>query len=151
MITPDQGGLNPYSPGSKAATKEGFMGIRDGLGRLNGRRRRIRRIAKEVFDWRELRPGQSEAMDYLMQGHDVLVVMPTGSGKSAVYQVPAQLLDGPTIVISPLIALQRDQMLRLAERENAGGAVVVNSAQSAGAGRDSLERIRAGQAEYVFL
>src|SRR3954466_12392523 len=150
MITPDQGGLNPYSPGSKAATKEGFMGIRDGLGRLNGRRRRIRRIAKEVFDWRELRPGQSEAMDYLMQGHDVLVVMPTGSGKSAVYQVPAQLLDGPTIVISPLIALQRDQMLSLAER-NAGGAVVVNSSQSAGSSQDSLEQAHAGKAEYVFL
>jgi RecQ family ATP-dependent DNA helicase len=126
------------------------MGIRDGLGRLNGRRRRIRRIAKEVFDWRELRPGQSEAMDYLMQGHDVLVVMPTGSGKSAVYQVPAQLLDGPTIVISPLIALQRDQMLSLAER-NAGGAVVVNSSQSAGSSQDSLEQVHAGKAEYVFL
>src|SRR3954470_22413344 len=150
MITPDQGGLNPYSPGSKAATKEGFMGIRDGLGRLNGRRRRIRRVARKVFDWRELRPGQGEAMEYLLQGRDVLVVMPTGSGKSAVYQIPAQLLDGPTIVISPLIALQRDQMLSLAER-NAGGAVVVNSSQSAGSSQDSLEQVHAGKAEYVFL
>jgi RecQ family ATP-dependent DNA helicase len=126
------------------------MGIRDGLARVGGGRRRIRRVAREVFDWRELRPGQGEAMDHLMRGRDVLLVMPTGSGKSAVYQVPAQLLDGPTIVISPLIALQRDQMLRLAER-NAGGAVVLNSAQSAGSSRDSLERIRAGKAEYVFL
>jgi RecQ family ATP-dependent DNA helicase len=126
------------------------MGIRDGFARVGGRRR-IRRVAREVFDWRELRPGQGEAMDHLMRGRDVLLVMPTGSGKSAVYQVPAQLLDGPTIVISPLIALQRDQMVRLAERKNAGGAVVVNSAQSAGAGRESLERIRAGKAEYVFL
>ncbi|HZB32641.1 MAG TPA: ATP-dependent DNA helicase RecQ [Streptosporangiaceae bacterium] len=115
-----------------------------------GRRRRVRRVAREVFDWRKLRPGQGEAMEQLLQGHDVLVVMPTGSGKSAVYQVPAQLLDGPTIVISPLIALQRDQMLSLAKR-NAGGAVVVNSAQSAGASEDSLEQIRAGKAEYVFL
>jgi RecQ family ATP-dependent DNA helicase len=125
------------------------MGIRDRWGRSGGRRR-IRRVAREVFDWRELRPGQGEAMDLLLRGHDVLLVMPTGSGKSAVYQVPAQLLDGPTIVISPLIALQRDQMLSLAGR-NAGGAVVVNSAQSAGSSRDSLEQIRAGRAEYIFL
>ncbi|MDN3354321.1 ATP-dependent DNA helicase RecQ [Actinomadura sp. DC4] len=125
------------------------MGIRTGWGRLGGRRK-IKRVAREVFDWRELRPGQSEAMDYLLRGHDVLVVMPTGSGKSAVYQIPAQLLDGPTIVISPLIALQRDQMLSLAER-NAGGAVVVNSSQSAGSSADSLEQIRAGKAEYIFL
>ncbi|GAB3971903.1 RecQ family ATP-dependent DNA helicase [Actinoallomurus acanthiterrae] len=89
-------------------------------------------------------------MQPLLQGHDVLVVMPTGSGKSATYQVPAQLLDGPTIVISPLIALQRDQMLSLAER-NAGGAVVINSAQRAGSSEASLEQIRAGKAEYVFL
>ncbi|WP_433179672.1 RecQ family ATP-dependent DNA helicase [Actinoallomurus sp. CA-150999] len=125
------------------------MGIRNGLSRL-GARRRLQRTAREVFDWRQLRPGQTEAMQSLLQGHDVLVVMPTGSGKSATYQVPAQLLDGPTIVISPLIALQRDQMLSLAER-NAGGAVVVNSAQRAGSSEASLEQIRAGKAEYVFL
>src|SRR4051812_12240351 len=123
------------------------MGIRGALARGGfkrmGERRRIRRVAREVFDWRELRPGQGEAMEYLLQGRDVLVVMPTGSGKSAVYQIPAQLLDGPTIVISPLIALQRDQMLSLAER-NAGGAVVVNSAQRAGSSENSLEQIRAG-------
>ncbi|HEX6470804.1 MAG TPA: ATP-dependent DNA helicase RecQ [Streptosporangiaceae bacterium] len=126
------------------------MGVRDGWAGFGGRRRRVRRVAREVFDWRKLRPGQGEAMEHLLKGHDVLVVMPTGSGKSAVYQVPAQLLDGPTIVISPLIALQRDQMLSLAER-NAGGAVVVNSAQSASSSKDSLEQIRAGTAEYVFL
>jgi RecQ family ATP-dependent DNA helicase len=126
------------------------MGIRDGLGRFGRRRRQVQRTAQEVFGWRELRPGQDEAMRHLLQGHDVLVVMPTGGGKSATYQIPAQLLDGPTIVISPLIALQRDQMLSLAER-NAGGAVVVNSAQRAGKTESSLEQVRAGQAEYVFL
>ncbi|MGI5224392.1 RecQ family ATP-dependent DNA helicase [Actinoallomurus iriomotensis] len=110
----------------------------------------MQRTAREVFGWRELRPGQDEAMQHLLQGRDVLVVMPTGGGKSATYQIPAQLLDGPTIVISPLIALQRDQMLSLAER-NAGGAVVVNSAQRAGSSESSLEQVRAGKAEYVFL
>jgi RecQ family ATP-dependent DNA helicase len=125
------------------------MGLRAGWARIGGRRR-IRRVAREVFDWRQLRPGQSEAMEHLLRGRDVLVVMPTGGGKSAVYQVPAQLLPGPTIVISPLIALQRDQMVSLAERK-AGGAVVINSTQSAGASASSLEQIRAGKAEYVFL
>ncbi len=125
------------------------MGVLDKWGQI-GRGRRIRRTARDVFDWEQLRPGQAEAIHQLLKGRDVLVVMPTGSGKSAAYQVPAQLLDGPTIVISPLIALQRDQMISLAER-NAGGAVVVNSAQRKGAGEASLEQVRAGKAEYVFL
>jgi RecQ family ATP-dependent DNA helicase len=125
------------------------MGIRDGWGRF-GQGRRVRRTAKQVFGWDDLRPGQGEAIQHLLKGRDVLVVMPTGSGKSATYQIPAQLLDGPTIVISPLIALQRDQMLRLAGQD-AGGAVVVNSAQRAGGSEASLEQVRAGQAEYVFL
>lgn len=125
------------------------MSIKDQWGRF-GRGRRIQRTAREVFGWQDLRPGQYEAIQHLLRGHDVLVVMPTGSGKSAAYQIPAQLLDGPTVVISPLIALQRDQMLALAE-QNAGGAVVVNSAQRASAGEASLEQVRAGHAEYVFL
>ncbi|WP_026313443.1 RecQ family ATP-dependent DNA helicase [Actinomadura flavalba] len=115
-----------------------------------GQRRRVRRVARDVFDWRELRPGQGEAMEHLLRGRDVLVVMPTGSGKSAVYQIPAQLLPGPTIVVSPLIALQRDQVLSLAERK-AGGATMVNSAQSAGSSEDALDQVQAGEAEYVFL
>src|SRR3954465_3339209 len=125
------------------------MGVRASWSRMGGKRR-IRRVAREVFDWRTLRPGQTEAMEYLLAGHDVLVVMPTGSGKSAVYQIPAQLLDGPTVVISPLIALQRDQVASLTGRA-AGGAVVVNSAQSGGASEASLDQLRARKAEYVFL
>ena len=105
---------------------------KDGCGmglwmRLRGRwgrsGRRLRATARQRFGYHDLRPGQQEAMTHLLNGRDVLVVMPTGSGKSAVYQVPAQLLDGPTIVISPLIALQRDQMPSLAE-PTPGGAVV---------------------------
>ena len=72
--------------------------------------------------------------------------MPTGGGKSAVYQVPALLLDGPTVVISPLIALQRDQVAALDASGDAGGAVAVNSAQSAGAARPRSRRSRAGEA-----
>ncbi|GAT65746.1 ATP-dependent DNA helicase RecQ [Planomonospora sphaerica] len=117
------------------------MGNGSGTGRL-------REVAREVFGWEDLRDGQLEAMRHLLDGGDALVVMPTGSGKSAVYQVPALLLDGPTVVVSPLIALQRDQVAGLAEAD-AGGAVAVNSAQSGG--EASLEAVRAGRTEFVFL
>jgi ATP-dependent DNA helicase RecQ len=112
--------------------------------------RRLAKVAKETFGWQRLRPGQREAMLELLAGHDVLVVMPTGSGKSAVYQIPAQLLPGPVVVVSPLIALQRDQVASLDARD-AGEAVAVNSAQSAGAGEDALDRLHAGDADFVFL
>ncbi|WP_326823238.1 ATP-dependent DNA helicase RecQ [Streptosporangium sp. NBC_01756] len=121
------------------------MGIKD---RLGLRTRRLRAVAREVFGWRDLRPGQLEAMRHLLGGGDALVVMPTGSGKSAVYQVPALLLDGPTVVVSPLIALQRDQVAGLQDAD-AGGAVAVNSAQSGATA--SLEAVRAGATEFVFL
>ncbi|GAA3040741.1 ATP-dependent DNA helicase RecQ [Streptosporangium longisporum] len=121
------------------------MSIKD---RFGPRARRLRTVARKVFGWKELRPGQLDAMRHLLDGGDALVVMPTGSGKSAVYQVPALLLDGPTVVVSPLIALQRDQVAGLAETD-AGGAVAVNSAQSGGDA--SLEEVRAGTTEFVFL
>ncbi|GIH79392.1 RecQ family ATP-dependent DNA helicase [Planobispora longispora] len=123
----------------RAAARKVFPGSRAG---------RLRAVAREVFGWEDLRSGQIEAMSHLVGGGDALVVMPTGGGKSAVYQVPAQLLDGPTVVVSPLIALQRDQVAGLAEL-GAGGAVALNSAQTGG--DDPLEAVHAGRAEFVFL
>ncbi|MGW4640155.1 RecQ family ATP-dependent DNA helicase [Sphaerisporangium sp. NPDC004334] len=125
--------------------------LRTALRRASGRDgRRLRMVAREAYGWKDLRPGQREAMEHLLAGRDVLVVMPTGSGKSAVYQIPALLLDGPTVVVSPLIALQRDQVAGLAEAD-AGGAVAVNSAQSGGTSDASLDQVHAGTAEFVFL
>ncbi|MEU6410486.1 ATP-dependent DNA helicase RecQ [Microbispora sp. NPDC046933] len=118
------------------------------FGRHFGRRgRRLRATAREAFGWQQLRPGQQEAMEHLLAGRDVLLVMPTGGGKSAVYQVPGLLLEGPTVVVSPLIALQRDQVMGLL-KAGAAGAVAVNSAGSVEAG---LDQVTAGHAEYVFL
>lgn len=99
---------------------------------------RLKEVAEKTFGWERLRPGQREAMQELVDGHDVLLVSPTGSGKSAVYQVPAQLLPGPTVVISPLIALQRDQVAGLREVD-AGGAVTVDSAQPDSRSEESLD------------
>ncbi|MEV7965901.1 ATP-dependent DNA helicase RecQ [Sphaerisporangium sp. NPDC088356] len=127
------------------------MGLAKRFGDRFGRKgRRLRTVARDAFGWQDLRPGQQEAMEHLLAGQDVLVVMPTGSGKSAVYQIPALLLDGPTVVVSPLIALQRDQVAGLAEA-NAGGAVAVNSAQSDGTSDASFDQLRAGTAEFIFL
>jgi ATP-dependent DNA helicase RecQ len=110
----------------------------------------LARIAEDTFGWTQLRPEQLEAMEPVIDGRDVLAVLPTGAGKSAIYQIPALLHDGPTVVVSPLIALQRDQREGLAGTE-APDAVVVNSAQPAGQTRRSWEKLHDGSAEYVFL
>src|SRR3954464_1984316 len=88
--------------------------------------KRIERAAHEVFGFGELRPGQAEAVQSVLEGRDTLAVMSTGYGKSAIYQLAALLIPGSTVVVSPLIALQRDQVEDL-EREGAGGAAAVSS------------------------
>ncbi|MFD2091105.1 RecQ family ATP-dependent DNA helicase [Blastococcus deserti] len=110
----------------------------------------LQQVARDTFGWAELRPDQLEAMEAVMAGHDVLAVLPTGAGKSAIYQVPALLLDGPTLVVSPLLALQQDQVEGL-EDSAAPDAVAVNSGQRAGQRRESWQAVREGDAEYLFL
>ena len=114
-------------------------------------RSRLKKTARDAYGWTDLRPGQLEAMEAVMDGHDTLVVMPTGSGKSAVYQVPALLLDGPTVVVSPLIALQRDQVATLAANADAGGAVAANSSLSRSDREEAFDRLKHGDVEFFFL
>jgi ATP-dependent DNA helicase RecQ len=111
---------------------------------------RLEAAAAGTFGWTQLRAEQLEAMEQVMAGHDVLAVLPTGAGKSAIYQVPALLLDGPTLVVSPLLALQRDQMEGI-EGSRAPEAVAVNSAQRAGEQRHAWQAVGTGDAEYLFL
>src|SRR5687767_8002230 len=87
----------------------------------------IRRLARERFGFDELRPGQAEAIEAVLEGRDTLAVLPTGSGKSAIYQLPSLVVDGPTVVVSPLIALQRDQVAGLVETLGEGSARSANS------------------------
>jgi ATP-dependent DNA helicase RecQ len=110
---------------------------------------RILDAARE-YGWDELRPGQREAVEAAVEGRDVLAVMPTGHGKSAIYQLAAKLLDGLTVVVSPLIALQRDQVEQL-EELGADPAVAVNSSQRVGENREAWEELEAGDAGFVFL
>ncbi|MDX2593737.1 RecQ family ATP-dependent DNA helicase [Streptomyces sp. WI03-4A] len=111
---------------------------------------RLRHVARERFGWSDLTPEQTEAMEALLDGRDVLVVMPTGSGKSAIYQVPTVVLGGPAVVVSPLIALQRDQVAGLRSR-NVPDAVAVNSAQPESVTDRGWQAVRDGEAEYLFL
>jgi ATP-dependent DNA helicase RecQ len=110
----------------------------------------IRETALKVFHYESLRPGQEEAIASVLSGKDTLIVMPTGSGKSAIYQIPAVLLDGPTVVVSPLIALQKDQSEGLRE-QNAGGATVVNSLLSAREQEQALSDATEGITEFLFM
>jgi ATP-dependent DNA helicase RecQ len=114
--------------------------------------RQLRRIARDRFGYTALRPGQLGAMRAVLSGRDALVVMPTGAGKSAVFQVPAALLPGPTIVVSPLLALQQDQMSALADRGDPALAPVrISSAESATERRAALDALRQGRARFLFV
>jgi len=109
--------------------------------------RDLQRVAAETFGWHELRPEQLTAMEAVAAGRDVLAVLPTGAGKSAIYQVPAVLQEGPTLIVSPLVALQRDQRTGIAERadgEDAPEAVVINSVQRAEENRQAWEVVDEG-------
>jgi len=112
----------------------------------------VRDLAREVFGYRDLRPGQREAIAALLEGRDVLLVLPTGAGKSAVYQLPGLELPGPTVVVSPLIALQQDQVRSLLELgDDDARAAAVSSAVPAAQRRAALEAAAAGELEFLFL
>ncbi|MCU1438549.1 MAG: ATP-dependent helicase RecQ [Naasia sp.] len=111
----------------------------------------IARVAADPFGWSELRPGLGTAVDELLAGNDVVAVMPTGYGTSAVYKIAGALLEGLTVVVSPLIALQADQVAGIRARPDAPNAVAVNSSQSDKANAAAWQQLADGEAEYVFL
>ncbi|MEM8793309.1 MAG: DNA helicase RecQ [Pseudomonadota bacterium] len=80
-------------------------------------------LLRSIFGFDDYRPGQREIVDAVVSGRDVLAIMPTGGGKSLCYQLPALMRDGLTLVISPLIALMRDQVVALREAGVEAGAL----------------------------
>src|ERR1700761_2246870 len=110
----------------------------------------IERVAEEAFGYASLRPGQREAIAAALAGRDVLVVMSTGAGKSAIYQIAGLLTPGSTVVVSPLIALQRDQVEALRLRA-AGGAAQLTSTISRRARETVLAELAEDALEFVFL
>ncbi|MDZ5145549.1 RecQ family ATP-dependent DNA helicase [Microbacterium testaceum] len=109
------------------------------------------RTAREVFGWGDLLPGQAEAIDAVVSGRDTLVVFPTGAGKSAVYQIAGCELGGTTVVISPLLALQRDQIDSIDAAPDAPAAVALNSRTGAAAKKAAWAAIEGPDAVYAFL
>ncbi|HVF03839.1 MAG TPA: ATP-dependent DNA helicase RecQ [Frankiaceae bacterium] len=113
-------------------------------------RDRVDRLAKEVFGFEDLRPGQRPAIESLLSGRDTLAVLPTGSGKSAIYQIAAMLVDGPCVIVSPLIALQRDQVAAIRELDVAGVAAA-NSHVGITARREAFEGLKNGKVKFLFV
>jgi ATP-dependent DNA helicase RecQ len=109
----------------------------------------IRRIVEDLFGFAELRPGQREAVAALAGGHDCLVVMPSGAGKSAIYQIAAVALGGAAVVVSPLLSLQRDQAVRL--RTHGLAAISLNATVSAKHRTEAYDMLRGGGPGFVFL
>jgi ATP-dependent DNA helicase RecQ len=110
----------------------------------------IRQMAREKFGYESLRAGQEAAIKALLSSRDTLAVMPTGSGKSAIYQIAGILIPGSTVVISPLIALQRDQVESIA-RQDVGEAAVVNSTVPTAERQEVFEALEEEELEFLFL
>jgi ATP-dependent DNA helicase RecQ len=102
------------------------------------------------FGFERFRPGQEEAVAAALADRDVLVVMPTGAGKSLCYQLPALMRSDLSVVVSPLVSLMADQVGAL-ERIAPGRAALVNAQQDAAANRDALERACAGEVKLLYV
>jgi ATP-dependent DNA helicase RecQ len=111
----------------------------------------VRRTAKQVFGHDRPLPGQEEAIAAAVAGRDVLMVSPTGSGKSLVYQLPGVLRDGVTVVVSPLLALQHDQAESLADGGVATRSARISSAETDKQIEASLAAAADGDLEFLFL
>ncbi len=108
-------------------------------------------IARDGFGWAELLPGQREAITSAAAGRDTLLVLATGGGKSAVYQVAGAQRGGVVLVVSPLVALQADQLASIREAPAAPPAVALNGSTSAGDTAHAWELIDGGGPVYVLL
>jgi len=110
---------------------------------------RLHRTLRERFGLLEFRPGQAEAAEAVLRGRDLVAVMPTGSGKSLCFQLPALLLDGTTVVVSPLIALMKDQVDKL--RALRLPAAAVHSGQSARERAEAETDLAEGRLRLVYV
>jgi ATP-dependent DNA helicase RecQ len=109
---------------------------------------RLERTLRRTFGLAKLRPGQREVIEQVLAGRDTLAIMPSGAGKSLCYQLPALLLRGTTVVVSPLIALMKDQADKLEAR--GVDAAAVNSTLSAAEERAVMDEIDKRRADFVF-
>ena len=106
-------------------------------------------ILRQVFGYRQFRGQQQQIIDHVLTGGHALALMPTGGGKSLCYQIPALIRPGTAVVISPLIALMRDQVSAL--QHNGVAAAVLNSSLSAQEQRRTEQALAAGQLKLVYI
>ncbi len=106
-------------------------------------------VLKRVFGHESFREGQEQLVDELLGGHDVLGVMPTGAGKSVCYQLPALMLEGITLVISPLISLMKDQVMAL--KASGVAAAYINSSLTPGQQAEAIRRAAAGAYRIIYV
>jgi len=104
---------------------------------------------KTVFGHDDFRPGQEDVINTILSGRNVLAVMPTGAGKSLCYQVPSLLLDGTTIVVSPLVALMDNQVAAL--RANGVNVSCIHSGQDRARNVEEWKRVSRGEADMLYL
>jgi len=138
-------GLKPraqsYSPFGTKIVKHLFF--------RNDRSMDPQQALENYFGFREFREPQQEIISEILSGRDVFVVMPTGGGKSLCYQLPAILMDGVTIVVSPLVALMKDQVDSLVSREIS--ATLINSTISGAEQQERIRRMRQGEYRLVYI
>jgi ATP-dependent DNA helicase RecQ len=106
-------------------------------------------VLRNTFGFPEFRPGQADILSAVLDGRDVLAVMPTGSGKSLCYQLPALVRGGLTVVVSPLIALMRNQVAQLSQFGVA--AASLNSANSAAESQRALDAVAHGALRLLYM
>src|SRR5437660_8200360 len=110
----------------------------------------LRGALREKFGYERFNPGQEEVISRIMEGEDTLAILATGAGKSLCYQLPALLMEGTTIVVSPLIALMKDQLDMLSER-GVTATAALNSTLSEDQELTAMARIASGQLKIVFV
>ena len=106
-------------------------------------------VLKQYYGYSSFREGQEEIIRQILSGEDVLTIMPTGGGKSICYQVPAILLEGITIVISPLISLMKDQVDNL--KLNGINAEYINSTQNLESIDKIMEKCKEGEIKLLYI
>jgi len=108
----------------------------------------VQQVLKRDFGYTTFRPGQQPIIEAVLEGRDAIAILPTGGGKSLCYQLPARILDGMTLVVSPLIALMKDQVDSL--RELGIAAVFLNSTLSPDERRATVDGLLAGKYQLLY-